>query len=61
MIEIEYFFTEESFWSIFRIESGVVILLMTELDEPFCGVDGAFKASVEKLIPIHGLLPLKKN
>ena len=34
--------------------------LMTELDEPFSGFDGAFKSSVEKLIPICDLIPLKK-
>ena len=32
---------------------------MTGLDEPFSRVDGAFKSSVEKSIPIHGLLPIK--
>ena len=32
---------------------------MTELDEPFRGVDGAFKSSVDKSIPIHGLLTRK--
>ena len=30
---------------------------MAEFDEPFSGVDGAFKSSVEKLIHIHDLLP----
>ena len=33
---------------------------MTEPDEPFIRVDGAFKSSVEKSIPIRGLLPRKK-
>ena len=33
---------------------------MTELYEPFSGVDGAFKSSVEKLLRIRGLLPRKK-
>ena len=32
---------------------------MTELDEPFIGVDGAFKLHVDKLISIHGLLTWK--
>ena len=35
----------------------VVIPIMTELDEPFRGVDGYFKSSGDKLIPIHDLLP----
>ena len=34
---------------------------MNELDEPFSGVDGAFKLSVDKLIPICYLLPKKKT
>ena len=34
---------------------------MTELDEPFRGVDGYFKSSGDKLIPIHDLLPWKKT
>ena len=38
-----------------------MILLITEIDEPFSGADGAFKSSVKKLIPICGLLPIKKN
>ena len=37
----------------------MVIQLMTELDEPFSGVDGAFKSSADKLIPMHDLLPWK--
>ena len=32
---------------------------MTELDGLFTGVDVAFKLSVNKLIPIHGLIPRK--
>ena len=47
MIGIEYFFTEESFWSISRNENGVVVPLMDELDEPISGVHGFFKSSVE--------------
>ena len=39
-------------------ENGVVMPLMTEIDEPFSGVDGAFKSSVGKSIPICGLLPI---
>ena len=34
---------------------------MTELYEPFSGDGGAFKSSGEKLIPIHNLLPWKRN
>ena len=30
---------------------------MNELDEPFRGVYGYFKSSVETLIPINNLLP----
>ena len=30
---------------------------MTELDEPFRGVGGAFKSSIDKLIPIRNVLP----
>ena len=37
----------------------MVILMMTELDEPFSGVGRAFKPSGDKLIPIHNLLPWK--
>ena len=33
--------------------------MMNELDEPFSAVDGAFKSSLDKLIPIHDLLPWK--
>ena len=33
---------------------------MIELDEPFRVVGESFKASVEKLIPICGLIPRKK-
>ena len=33
---------------------------MTELNEPFGGVDGAFKFFVYKFIPICNLLPSKK-
>ena len=32
---------------------------MTELDEPFSGASWAVKSSVNKLIPICGLLPRK--
>ena len=32
---------------------------MTELDELFCVVDGSVKSSLDKLIPIISLLPLK--
>ena len=32
---------------------------MTEPDEKFSGVGGAFKSSVDKLIPIRGLIPRK--
>ena len=32
---------------------------MNELDEPFSGVDGDFKSSVEKLKPLLNLIPLK--
>ena len=32
---------------------------MTELDEPFRGVDGDIKSSIGKLITISGLLPRK--
>ena len=32
---------------------------MTELDEPFIGVDGTFKSSLEKLIPIRNLFLFK--
>ena len=32
---------------------------MNELDEPFSAVDGSFKSSVEKLIPIRNILPWK--
>ena len=32
---------------------------MTELDETFNGFDGAFKSSIEKLIPICNLLTWK--
>ena len=53
------FLTEESFWSILRNENGVLIPLVTELDEPFCVVDGVFKLSVDKLITIRDLLPWK--
>ena len=35
--------------------------MITEFYEPFSGVDGAFKSSVEKLLRIQGLLPRKKN
>ena len=35
--------TEESFWLILRNENRVMILLMTELDEPLSGADSAFK------------------
>ena len=45
IIEIELEKAEESFWSIFRNENRVVIPLITELDEPFIGVDGDFKSS----------------
>ena len=34
---------------------------MTELDEPFRGVDVEFKSYVDKLKPIRGLLPRKTN
>ena len=34
---------------------------MTELDEPFRGVDGAFKPPGEKSIPVQNLLPFKKT
>ena len=50
---------EELFWLILREENGVVIPLMAELGEPFRGVYGSFKLSVEKLIPIINLLPWK--
>ena len=53
------FFTEEPFWSILHNVNGVVLPLITELDEPFIRVDISFKLSVEKLIPIRDLLPLK--
>ena len=44
-----------------HIENGVVILLMTELDEPFSRSDGSFKSSVEKVIPILGKqIPVKQ-
>ena len=33
--------------------------MMNELDEPFSEVDGAFKYSVEQLIPIYNLITLK--
>ena len=42
------------------MKNGVVIPLMTELDEQFRGFDGAFKLSVDILIPIIKLLPWKK-
>ena len=32
---------------------------MTEIDGPFSRVDGTFKSSVDKLIPIRDLLPWK--
>ena len=32
---------------------------MNELDEPFNVFDGAFRSCMEKLIPIHDLLPWK--
>ena len=38
-----------------------MIPLMTELDEPFSRVDGVFKSSVEKLVPIRGLFPILKK
>ena len=45
------FLNVESFCS-----NQVVIPLMTEVNEPFSGVDGAFKLSVETLIYIRDLL-----
>ena len=58
IIEIEYcFFTDESYFSILCNKNGVVIPLMTDIDEPFRGVDRAFKPFVEKLIPIYYLPP----
>ena len=41
-LNLVLFLTEESLWSILRYENGIVIPLMTELDEPFRGVDGYF-------------------
>ena len=35
--------TEGSCWLVLLNENGVVIPLITEFDEPFSGVDGAFK------------------
>ena len=51
--------TEESIWSILGNKNGVVITMITELDEQYSGFDGAFKSSIEKLIHIRNLLPLK--
>ena len=51
--------TEGPFWSISLNENGVVTPLMTKLDEPFSVLDGAFKSSVGKLIPIRDLLSFK--
>ena len=60
-IDIEYyFFIEGSFWFIVINEKVVVILLMTELDEPFSIFDEALKQSVDKLILIRDL-PLFKT
>ena len=53
------FFAEESIWSTLRNKNGVVIPLITELDEPFRGFYGSFKLYVEKLIPIRNLFPWK--
>ena len=43
-----------------RNENGLGIPLINELDKQFSGVDGAFKSSIEKLIPICGLPPRKE-
>ena len=42
------FFTEGEFWSTLLNKNEVVILLMNEFVEPFCGVGAAFKPFVDK-------------
>ena len=57
--DLVLFLTEGSFWYILINEDRVVIPMMTEIDESFRGFYGAYKSSVDKIIPIWNLLPWK--
>ena len=52
---------EGLFGSILPNEIIVVMPLITLFFAPFWGMDGAFKLSVEKLIPILDFIPWKKT
>ena len=38
-----------------------MIPMITEFVEPFLGVDGSFKSSKDKLVPIIDFIPWKNN